>query len=439
VDGKGRTAPGPLSPARTPKIGGQPPAAPTPKEEPRAPAAIDSGATADELDAVLRANGESATDAPARHRRSMTSADYTAKQVFLDALEMEPWNFDFFQTVRRMNALTPDMPGVGQSARVGEDPVRFCQEPMLAFPPNTLSKFEGTHVRGDAQIPARLYVCFMGLLGPHGPLPLHLTEYAHERELHVKDRTFSRFLDLFNHRLVSLFYRAWAVNQMPASFDRSMGAAGIDQSDLKFDEREEALIEDQDRFATYIGALFGLGMESLRLRDSVPDLSKLFFAGRLAAAAPGPEGLRAILSDFFGVPVLIDEFAGHWLELPKDCHCRLGGSPGSDPAAGSLGRGGAVAGARVWDCQGKFRIRVGPMSLEKYRSLLPGTQSAKRLESWIRNFVGDEFAWEAVLILEKEQVPRTQLGKGARLGWTTWTYGGKCPEDRADLSLRSKS
>jgi type VI secretion system protein ImpH len=180
-------------------------------------------------------------------------------------------------------------------------------------------------------------------------------------------------------------------------------------------------------------------MESLRLRDSVPDLSKLYFAGRMAAAAPGPEGLRCILSDFFGVPVAIDEFAGHWLDLPNDCYCRLGGSPGVDGAASSLGAGGAVAGQRVWDCQGKFRIKIGPMGLEKYQSLLPGTKSAKRLESWIRNFVGDEFAWDAVLILKKDEVPKTKLGAGSRLGWTTWNFSGGCPEDRADLSLRSKS
>jgi type VI secretion system protein ImpH len=310
---------------------------------------------------------------------------------------------------------------------------------MLAFPPNTISKFEPARVVGDAQVPPRLSVCFMGLLGPHGPLPLHLTEYAHERELHVKDKTFARFLDVFHHRLVSLFYRAWMVSQMPASFDRSMAAAGINQSTLPPEDRQDALIEDQDRYATYIGALFGLGMESLRLRDSVPDLSKLYFAGRMAAGSPGPEGLRAILSDFFGVPVAIDEFAGHWLDLPNDCYCRLGGSAGIDGAASSLGAGGAVAGKRVWDCQGKFRLKIGPMGLDKYQSLLPGTVSAKRLESWIRNFVGDEFAWEAVLILKKDEVPKTKLGAGSRLGWTTWNFSGGCWEDRAVLSLRSKS
>jgi type VI secretion system protein ImpH len=79
------------------------------------------------------------------------------------------------------------------------------------------------------------------------------------------------------------------------------------------------------------------------------------------------------------------------------------------------------------------------MSFEKYQKFLPGTRSAKRLESWVRNFVGDEFAWEAVLILRKDEIPKTRLGGGARLGWTTWTYSGACPEDRADLSLRSKA
>lgn len=373
---------------------------------------------------------------PKVRKLSQRKADHQDLEDFLSDLAYETWNYDFFQTVRRLDALHPQLQGIGLSDRVEDDPIRFCQQPSLAFPQNTLNRYDPP----SHDAPGRLFVAFMGMLGPHGPLPLHLTEYAHERELHAKDFTFSRFLDVFNHRLVSLFYRAWAVNQMPASFDRSMAAAGYDPSALKPEQRERALLEDEDPYATYIGSLVGLGMDSLRLRDRVPDTSKLHFAGRLGAGAPGPEGLRAILQDYFGVPVMIEEFAGHWLDLPPSAYCVLGGDP-VDRTPSSLGGplGGAVAGKKVWDCQGKFRISLGPMSYQDYQRFLPTSRTAKRLEAWIRNFVGDEFSWEAQVILRQDEVPPTRLGGGAALGWTTWSYSGAAEEDRADLTIRSRN
>jgi type VI secretion system protein ImpH len=377
------------------------------------------------------------TEGQARVRKiSQRKADPKDLEEFLSELAYETWNYDFFQAVRRLDALHPHLQGIGRSDRVEDDPIRFCQQPSLAFPQNTLNRYDPP----ASNRPGRLFVAFMGMLGPHGPLPLHLTEYAHERELHVKDFTFSRFLDVFNHRLISLFYRAWAVNQMPASYDRSMAAAGYDPNTITDELRERALLEDEDPYAIYIGSLIGLGMDSLRLRDRVPDTAKLHYAGRLSAGAPGPEGLRAILQDYFGVPVMIEEFAGHWLDLPPSAYCVLGGDP-VDKTPSSLGGplGGAVVGKRVWDCQGKFRIRLGPMSYEDYQRFLPVTRTARRLEAWIRNYVGDEFAWEAQVILRRDEVPPVRLGGGAALGWTTWSYSGSAEEDRADLTIRSRN
>lgn len=421
MDSQRRAAPGHLAP-------------------PAPPAALESD---DPLDAALRADPaardkppEAAPGETSPRRHSLRPADEGKREDFLTSLAFETWNFDFFSTVRRLDALSPDLQGIGLSDRVDGDPIRFCQQPLLVFPPSSLSRYDPP----TGNSPGRLFVAFIGMLGPHGPLPLHLTEYAHDRELHAKDRTFSRFLDVFNHRLVSLFYRAWSVNQMPASYDRSMAAAGINPNEVSPEQRAPALLEDDDPYAVYIGALFGLGMESVRLRDRLPDTAKLHYAGRLAAIAPGPEGLRSVMQDYFGVPVSLEEFAGHWLSLPPSALCRLGGDP-VDRGPASLGGplGGAVAGARVWDCQGKFRLRFGPMSLKDYQRFLPNERAAKRIEAWIRNFVGDEFAWEAQIILNKDEVPKARLGAGgSALGWTSWNYSGKAQEDRGDLTIRSR-
>jgi type VI secretion system protein ImpH len=119
-----------------------------------------------------------------------------------------------------------------------------------------------------------------------------------------------------------------------------------------------------------------------------------------------------------------------------------------------------VCGSRVWECQGAFRVTMGPMSLGDFERLLPmslpdyqrdiwephrgprsvqppGATSAGRLDAWVRNYFGDEFAWEVVLLLRAREVPRTQLGRGGRLGWTTWVMSGPSPEDRGDLAIRS--
>jgi type VI secretion system protein ImpH len=357
-------------------------------------------------------------------------ADRAAEAAFLARLAEEPWAHDFFAAVRRAEAVRSDVPGVGRSSRADEDPFRFAQEPSLAFSPCNLSEFKAA--TGTA--PARLFVSFMGLLGPNGPMPLHVTDYARERQIHHKDHTLARFLDVFNHRMVSLFYRAWAASQMTVSFDRWEPGASTALDSVT---RELALARDTDRYATYIGSLFGLGMDSLRHRDGVQDLAKLHFSGRLSNQVKNPEGVRSILRDYLGVDVEIEEFLGRWTDVPPEYHMSLGRMPPAGRGAGCIGATGGVMGTRVFDCGSAFRLRLGPMSLEHYQRMLPGTRTARRIDAWIRTYLGDEFWWEAVLILRRDEVPKARLGAGTRLGWTSWIHSGAAEEDRADLALRS--
>lgn len=329
-------------------------------------------------------------------------------------LEAEPWGFDFYAAVRALEALEPDRKRLGTSVRVGEDAVRFGQEPSLAFAPATVWKFEPSRVTPwGASVPDRLLVNFLGLLGPQGPMPLHLTEFIRDRARNHRDPTLSRFLDLFNHRIVSLFYRAWAQAQQTVAYDRA--ATG-----------------DEGRWVSYVGSTMGLGLEGVRRRDAVPDQAKLHFAGRLAPQVRNAEGLRAIVEKYFGVRTALEEFVGRWLDLPEQHRCRLG----SSHECAGLGTT-AILGARAWDCQGVFRLHLGPMRLADYERLLPGFQSERRLRDWIRLYLCDELAWEARLVLLEREVPKLALGRAGRLGWTTWLATGPLGRDPADLSLRS--
>jgi type VI secretion system protein ImpH len=282
--------------------------------------------------------------------------------------------------------------------------VRLGQEPSLSFAVSTLSGFR---LADDRCAFPRMEVCFLGLLGPNGPLPLHLTEFARERLLHANDPTFSRFLDLLNHRFIALFYRAWAQAQPMSSLDRPR----------------------EDRFAAYVAALVGLGTPGMRDRDAVPDFAKLFYSGLLARHVRNADGLAALLSGFFRVPVEIEQFVGHWMRLrAQDC-TRVGA------AAASLGRG-AMLGSRVWDRQHKFRIRLGPLTLAQYESFLPGGSAISRMVSWVRQYLGFELEWDLALVLARGEVPKARLGGYGRLGWTTW-LGRREPRvaDVADLKL----
>ncbi|MGH8502225.1 MAG: type VI secretion system baseplate subunit TssG [Gammaproteobacteria bacterium] len=321
-----------------------------------------------------------------------------------EALAREPNAFGFFSTLRRLECAHAERPRLGTSVRPADDPIRLGQEPSLAFAPSTLAGFaHGEHGR-----PPRLTSYFFGLFGPNGALPLHLTEYASERQRHAHDPTFARFLDVFHHRMLTLFYRAWANGQPAVNLDRPQS----------------------DRFGVYVGALFGIGMPSLRDRDEIEDHAKLFYAGRFACQTRHPEGLRAILQDFFRLPVCVREFIGHWMALPHEARWRLG----SRQSPGALGAS-ALLGARVWDCQTKFRIVLGPMGLVDYRHMLPGGNSLKRLVALVRNYMGFELAWDVNLMLKRNEVPTWRLGDENPLGWSTWLVPRPAGTDADDLVL----
>jgi len=334
----------------------------------------------------------------------MAGPDRKTPDNLIGELAASPFAFDFFRAVRLLENQRRDLPRVGTSLSPAQDAVRFGQTPSLAFPPSTLESVEPREPDGGA----KLFVRFFGLFGPNAPLPPHLTEYAHERKLHYGDRTLEAFLDIFHHRLISFFYRAWATNQKTVDMDR----------------------EEDQRFSLFVGSVFGLGGEAQRNRDSIPDWAKLHFAGRLACQTRSAEGLESILREFFEVPAQLETFVGHWMDLPEDSICELGQSR----QTGSLGVN-TIVGLTIFDTQLKFRIRLGPMKFADYERLLPNSPSFERLSKWVLNYCGQQYFWDAQLVLEAGEVPTTQLGAAGRLGWTTWLKTQPFTHDANDLIL----
>ena len=319
-------------------------------------------------------------------------------------LAAEPYKFDFFQALRLIECANLEKAKIGASLRPKDDAIRMGQEPSMAFAPSTLSTFD----IGSGQSAPHLSVLFFGLFGPHGPLPLHLTEYVRERVRNFDDESFARFADIFHHRLLSLFYRSWARSQPTVNFDRS----------------------ESDDFSTKVSSLFGLGHPLLRDRDALPDQAKLHFAAHFANQARSAEGLLAVIRGYFDMPANLEQYVGSWLDIPAQDQMRLGDSPDS----GSLGVTSTL-GARVWECQSKFRLSFGPLDIESYKRMLPGGASLIRLIAIVRNYVGDEFDWDVHLLLKGDEVKPAQLGEFGQLGWTTWMPSAYQEEQFGDLYL----
>lgn len=302
------------------------------------------------------------------------------------ALREDAQAFELFAALRLIERAWPQRPRLGRSGRPAEDPVRLRQALSLAFAPGQVAAYRP----GDGERPAHLDAYGPGLFGPHGPLPLHLTEYAIERRQGARDDTLAAFADVFHHRMLALFYRAWADAQPTVQADRP----------------------DDDRFRFHVGALIGLGRGAEE--DPVVATGARHYAGRLLPPSRNAEGLRALLEQAFAVPVRVIGFVGEWMPLPADARSRLGRR-----ATATLG-GTAVLGARVRGAQHRFRLRLGPLDGAGFRRFLPGGRALRELAALVRAYVGDEQAWDAQLLLRAGDVPPMHLGRAGRIGLDSW-------------------
>lgn len=317
---------------------------------------------------------------------SAAAAPTSAPAVDDAALRARPHGFELFAALRLLERVHRDRPRLGRSAKPSEDAVRLRQPPFLSFAPGDIAGYRPA----DGAGPATLDTYVLGLFGPNGPLPLHLTEYAIERVHNARDTTLRAFADLFHHRLLALFYRAWADAQPVVQGDRP----------------------EEDRFRFHVGALIGMGPGT---GDDVVATGTRYHAGRMLSHARNAEGLRAVLQHAFGVQVQVREFVVEWMPLPDEAWMRLG----SSPQVSALGTS-AVLGAQVRGAQHRFRLQLGPLDGATFRAFLPGGRPLQQLAALVRAYVGDEQAWDVQLVLRAGDVPTSRMGQAGRLGLDTW-------------------
>jgi type VI secretion system protein ImpH len=335
----------------------------------------------------------------------------------------DPGGFEFFQAVRTLERLArqnahrdPSLSAkpVGEDHLSDQEAVNFRSQPSLCFPPSPIVQVHAL-ARADRLQEKRtpfveMVVSFFGLTGPTGVLPDHYTALI-LRRMRYKDYSLRDFLDLFNHRAISLFYRAWCKYRLPFAYERTKSR---DRSDLGPDASEDPVTQ-----ALY--CLVGLGTRGLRGRLELDDEAILYYAGHFAHFPRSASGVESILGDYFApLAIRINQLQGQWLHLEPDEQSKL--------PSGALPRGlnnelgaSVVAGARVWDVRSKFRVVMGPMSYRQFEQFLPDRKGLRTLCQLVRIYVGPEFDFDVQLVLLAEEVPVTRVGHdGSQLGWNSW-------------------
>ncbi len=342
----------------------------------------------------------------------------------IEELRASPERFDFFQAVRiveRAALAAARDPRFAKPGRVGfdSDPrgeILFLRAVLeLGFPATEVTAFD----EPEDQRP-ELTVAVMGLNGPSGVLPGHYSQLVMET-LREKNTALRDFLDLFNHRALSLFVRAMEKYRLALAY-------------------ESAGHEDLDTVSNALYALIGMNEPALRRRQAVPDATLLFYSGHLSRATRPAGALGQILSDYFERPVTIAQFQGRWVSLPESEQTRLGvGSRGNYAQLGVS----SVIGSRMWDVQGSFRVRLGPLDYPQFLDFMPDGPQMAELAALTRTYVGPALSFDVQLTLQAKEIPPLKLSNdlvgGPRLGWNTWLPTEYFRRDASDAIFRVES
>jgi type VI secretion system protein ImpH len=228
-----------------------------------------------------------------------------------------------------------------------------------------------------------------------------------------RDTSLYAFLDIFTHRAVSLFFRAWEKYRFPISYERG-----------------------NDDFTEYLFDFAGLGTIGLRGKLNLDDESLLPYTGIIAQKPHSAGALEQMLSDYYNVPAKVKQFTGQWLSLDVESITRLG-------AANSQLGWNTVVGTKVWDDQSNFRVVFGALKFNEFQAFLPNGTAYKSMKSIIRFMVGEELDFDVQLKLKAKEVPGTILTTRARrrpmLGWTSYLKTKPFKQDDEQVILQMQN
>ena len=342
------------------------------------------------------------------------------RRTVQDRLTAAPHRFEALHALRLVELGAVRL---GTGAPPDAEPVRISAQQGLAFAPAPIAA-----VRYEAEARATVRSAFLGLTGPMGVLPQAYSELV-ARADRLRNRSVSAFLDLFNHRLTSLFLRAAEKYRLGLLVQRSVTPpVGTNSpTGIGTDPVSRAML-----------AVTGFGTPHLGGRMAIADEVVLYYAGLFGARTRPAVALESMLADYLGLPVRVEQFSGRWLPIDPAEQTAL---PFGGIAAPFTRLGvDAVAGGKVWDPQAAFRIVVGPVGRRDLLALMPTRPLLHQLADLVRSYAGPDLAFDVQVILRREDVPDLQIGVGdgaaaAQLGWNTWAKGLPALEDKTDIIL----
>ena len=319
----------------------------------------------------------------------------------------DPSSFSFNQLVLLLDRLMAGRPQTGSADDPRRETSRFRAIASLAFPAADIAGIAWS-ANGDDGGEARLEatVTFLGLYGPASPLSPHVTEQL----LGPDSAAMREFLDLFNHRLITLAYRTWKKYRYYANFE---GQAADDTSRNLF-----ALIGHQNLPAAAGRADKPSALDWPRL---------LRFAGVLGLNCRSPSVVEQVVAAYFGVHVRVEEAVERTVTIPEAQQSRIG-------ARRSTIMSDWILGDTLQDVGGKFRIWLGPLDPGTFRSFLPGGMNHQPLYALIRHLARDALDFDVWALPADRAVEGLSLDAEAPLGWATW-LGQTGPQDAAGVPL----
>jgi type VI secretion system protein ImpH len=352
-----------------------------------------------------------------------------------------PQEFDFFQAVRLIEMYVaqernhPCPSAIGSDRGPHTEPLSFGTLASLSFPPGQIAALQPSKPEAEASatdagtpqtpsFPLKMIVSFMGLTGPNGVLPHHYTSLLIERaHQSTKDYALREFFDLFNHRAISLFFRAWEKYRFPFEYERNLHD-GVSEDGL---------------FTRCLFSLVGLQVKGLRHRFDFDDQTVVSHGGIFAQNCRNAAGLEQVLGHYFQIDAEVVQFCGQWLYLPEDTQSRMPSKQHREGLNLQLGES-AVVGSRVWDVQSRVRIRLGPLGIADFNKLVPGRDQLTAVAELIRFYIGADKDFDVQLVLRKEDIVPCQLvarnSYEPRLGWNTWMASDARPHDAEDAVFR---
>ena len=334
----------------------------------------------------------------------MAAADRPPPQhlSFLKRAGEQVRRFGLFPLVRGAEARAPGLPRVGRARLPAQSAVDLAQVPSLAFPDATMTEVEVRRGRPN------LHGAWLGMTGPMGPLPTHLTEFAYYERRYSSSRPFGRWLDLIANRMLQMFFRTWGDSQPAVQADRP----------------------EDDRFARYLGALSGAA-EGVGDAALFPERARMFYAA-LYASRRSAVGIEDALGSLLRQPVRVLEYQPRWRDIERDDQTRLGRSF-------SRLDEGVVIGARTRVASDAFRVVVRANSMAEYQRLLPTGARFRIASEALDSFAPSHLEWDIAIEMEERHARPARLDGTAQLGWTGWLKPGGGDRVRADIHLTRRA